>query len=90
VGVSADPPEDLRKFHENLKLNFPLARDPSHGMLEPYGVWHEKNVYGAKKMGIVRTTCLLGEDGGVVRVFPRVRASGHIDEVLSALKSTRS
>jgi peroxiredoxin Q/BCP len=85
--VSGDTVEELRKFRDKFELNFPLAGDTSHKMLEAYGVWQEKNMYGVKKMGIVRTTYLIGPDGKVSHVFPRVKVDGHAQEVLAALKS---
>jgi thioredoxin-dependent peroxiredoxin len=83
--MSADPVEALRKFRDKYKLNFPLLSDPGHETLEAYGVWQEKNLYGKKSMGIVRTTYIIGPDGKVTRVFPRVRVEGHAREVLRAL-----
>ena len=84
--MSADSVEDLQKFRDKYKLNFPLLSDPGHQTLEAYGVWQEKNMYGRKTMGIVRTTYLIGRDGKVSRVFPKVKVDGHIHEVLDALK----
>jgi len=86
VGMSGDSVEDLRKFRDKYKLNFPLLSDPGHETLEAYGVWQEKNMYGRKTMGIVRTTYLIGRDGKVSRVFPKVKVDGHIHEVLAALQ----
>jgi len=83
--MSADPVEELRKFRDKYKLNFPLLSDPEHKTLEAYGVWQEKNMYGNKSMGIVRTTYIIGPDGKVTHVFPRVKVDGHIREVLVAL-----
>jgi thioredoxin-dependent peroxiredoxin len=83
--VSADPVEALVKFRDKYKLNFPLLSDPEHETLDAYGVWQEKNMYGRKSMGIVRTTYILGPDGKIRRVFPRVKVDGHIHEVLEAL-----
>ena len=85
--MSGDTVEELRKFRDKFELNFPLAGDTSHQTLEAYGVWQEKNMYGVKKMGIVRTTYLIGPDGKVSHVFPRVKVDGHAQEVLAALKS---
>ena len=79
--------EQLQKFRDKYKLNFPLAGDTSHHMLEAYGVWQEKNLYGQKSMGIVRTTYLLDSDGKVRNLFPKVKVEGHAQEVLKALKS---
>ena len=78
--------EQLQKFRDKYKLNFPLAGDTSHRMLEAYGVWQEKNLYGQKSMGIVRTTYLLDGAGKVQHVFPKVKVEGHAQEVLAALK----
>lgn len=85
AGVSGDSVEDLQKFRDKYALNFPLLSDPSHETLEAYGVWQEKNMYGRKSMGIVRTTYIVGRDGNVKRVFPHVKVDGHIHEVLAAL-----
>jgi thioredoxin-dependent peroxiredoxin len=86
LGVSGDPVEALAKFRDKYKLNFRLAGDTSHKMLEKYGVWQEKNLYGVKKMGIVRTTYLIDADGKVTHAFPKVKVDGHIREVLDRLK----
>ena len=86
LGVSGDPVEDLKKFYDKYSLNFPLAGDTSHTMLETYGVWQEKTMYGMKKMGIVRTTYVIGPDAKILRVYPKVKAEGHAAEVLAALK----
>ena len=83
--MSADSVEALRKFRDKYKLNFPLLSDPEHETLEAYGVWQEKNMYGKKSMGIVRTTYIIGPDGKVTHVFPRVKVDGHIRDVLAAL-----
>ncbi len=85
--MSADPVDALTKFRDKYKLNFPLLSDPEHKTLEAYGVWQEKNLYGRTTMGIVRTTYVIGTDGKVTHVFPKVRVDGHIREVLAALKS---
>ena len=84
--MSGDTVEQLQKFRDKYKLNFPLAGDTSHSMLEAYGVWQEKNLYGQKSMGIVRTTYLLDGAGKVQHVFPKVKVEGHAQEVLAALK----
>ena len=87
MGVSGDTVEQLQKFRDKYKLNFPLAGDTAHTMLEAYGVWQEKNLYGQKSMGIVRTTYLIDGEGKVRKVFPKVKVEGHAQEVLAALKS---
>lgn len=85
AGMSADSVEALQKFRDKYKLNFPLLSDPEHKTLEGYGVWQEKNMYGRTSMGIVRTTYIIGTDGKVKHVFPRVKVDGHIREVMAAL-----
>ena len=86
AGVSGDSVEDLAKFRDKYKLNFPLLSDTKHQVLEAYGVWQEKNLYGKKSMGIVRTTYIIDAYGKVSHVFPKVKVDGHIEEVLAALK----
>ena len=84
--MSGDGVEALQKFKTKYKLNFLLAGDTAHQTLEAYGVWQEKNLYGKKSMGIVRTTYIIDGDGRIARVFPKVKVDGHIREVLAALK----
>ena len=84
--MSGDSVEALLKFKDKYKLNFSLAGDPGHKTLEAYGVWQEKNLYGRKSMGIVRTTYIIYGNGKVTHVFPKVKVDGHIQEVLTALK----
>jgi len=85
--VSGDTVEELERFHDKYKLNFPLAGDTSHKVLEAYGVWQEKLMYGQKKMGIVRTTYIVDPKGRIKRVFPKVQVEGHAQEVLKALRA---
>ena len=85
--MSGDSVEALDKFKTKYKLNFPLAGDTGHQTLEAYGVWQEKNLYGKKSMGIVRTTYIIDGNGTVTHVFPKVKVDGHIQEVLAALKA---
>ncbi len=79
--------EQLQRFRDKYKLNFPLAGDTSHKMLEAYGVWQEKNLYGQKSMGIVRTTYIIDRQRKIRNVFPKVKVEGHAQEILAALKS---
>ena len=87
LGVSADPVPAQDKFKSKHKLSIALASDEKHRMLEAYGVWHEKSMYGRKFMGIVRTTVLIGPDQRIARVWPKVSVAGHAEEVLAAAKS---
>jgi len=84
--MSADTAEELENFRDKYKLNFPLLGDTAHDTLEAYGVWQEKNLYGRKVMGIARTTYIIGKDGRVQKVFPKVQVDGHAKQVLEALK----
>lgn len=85
--MSGDPVEALARFRDKYKLNFPLLSDEAHKTLEAYEVWQEKNMYGRKTMGVVRTTYIIGSDGKISHVFPKVKVDGHIQEVLAALKA---
>jgi thioredoxin-dependent peroxiredoxin len=87
VGVSADPVKKQDAFKAKHGLATPLASDESHEMLTAYGVWGEKSMYGRKFMGINRTTLLIGPDGRIARVWPKVKVAGHADEVLAATKA---
>jgi thioredoxin-dependent peroxiredoxin len=87
VGVSADSVKALDGFKAKRNLTIPLASDPTRKMLEAYGVWQEKSLYGRKFFGIVRTTFLIGPDQRVARVWPKVTVSGHAEEVLEAAKA---
>ena len=85
LGVSKDDLESHAKFRKKYSLSFPLLSDPEGKVLEAYGVWKEKNLYGKMFMGIERTTYVIDEDGRVKKVFPRVKVDGHVDEVLAVL-----
>jgi thioredoxin-dependent peroxiredoxin len=87
VGVSADPVAAQDKFKAKHKLSIALASDETHRMLEAYGVWQEKSMYGRKFLGIARTTFLIGADGRIAKVWPRVSVDGHAAEVLAAAKA---
>jgi thioredoxin-dependent peroxiredoxin len=87
LGVSADPVPAQDKFKAKHKLSIKLASDETHRMLEAYGVWQEKSMYGRKYMGVVRATFLIGPDQRIARVWPKVSVTGHADEVLAAVKA---
>jgi peroxiredoxin Q/BCP len=85
VGVSKDSVDSHCKFIGKHTLGFELLSDPDGAIIEKYGAWGEKNMYGKKSMGIVRTTVLIDADGVVRKVFPKVKVAGHVDAVLAAL-----
>jgi len=86
LGVSADPVNAQDKFKAKYDLRIPLASDETHKMLEAYGVWGEKSLYGRKFMGITRATFLIGKDGRIARIWPKVKVEGHAEDVLAAAK----
>lgn len=87
LGVSADPVSALNAFQEKHGLEIALGSNEKHKMLEAYGVWQEKSMYGRKFLGVVRTTVLIGPDQRVIRVWPKVKVEGHASEVLAAVKA---
>lgn len=86
LGVSKDSVESHCKFADKFGLKFPLLSDPDGKVIDKYGAWGEKNMYGKKMMGIIRTTVVIAPDGKVARVFPKVRVKGHVDAVVDAVK----
>ncbi|MGC0395787.1 MULTISPECIES: peroxiredoxin family protein [Bradyrhizobium] len=87
LGISADPLKAQEKFRDKHKLGVPLISDEKHEMLEAYGAWGQKSMYGKSFLGILRTTILIGPDGRVTRIWRNVRVDGHADEVLEAARS---
>jgi peroxiredoxin Q/BCP len=87
VGVSADPVAAQAKFRTKHKLKVALGSDESTDMLQTYGAWGEKSMYGRKFMGVIRKTYLIDSAGRIARIWPNVRVPGHADEVLEAAKS---
>src|SRR5207248_8391134 len=77
------------KFRDKYTLNFPLLADPDHKTAEKFGAWREKNMYGKKSMGIVRSTFLIGPDGVVKKVWRSVKVDGHDAAVVEALSELR-
>jgi peroxiredoxin Q/BCP len=86
LGVSADPVAAQDAFKGKHRLGIALASDEKRKMLEAYGVWQEKSLYGRKFFGIVRTTLLIGPDQRIAQIWPKVSVNGHAEEVLAAAK----
>ena len=84
-GVSADSVARQAKFREKYSLTMPLLADPERKVLNDYGVYKEKKMYGKSSMGIERTTFVIGTDGKIKRIFPKVKVDGHVEEVLETL-----
>ena len=87
VGVSPDGLKSHDKFRAKYGLDFTLASDEEKTMLEAYGVWAEKSMYGRKYMGVERTTVLIDRDGTIARVWNKVKVPGHAEEVLEAARA---
>jgi thioredoxin-dependent peroxiredoxin len=87
LGVSPDSVKSHDKFRAKYELGFPLLADEEKAMLEAYGVWVEKSMYGRKYMGVERTTFLIDEGGRIARIWPKVKVPGHAEEVLEAVRS---
>ena len=87
VGVSPDSLKSHEKFRTKYGLDFALASDEEKPMLEAYGVWVEKSMYGRKYMGVERTTVLIDRDGTVAQLWSKVKVPGHAEEVLKAAQA---
>ncbi len=85
IGVSPDRPKSHTKFISKFNLNFTLLADIDHELSEACGVWIEKSLYGKSYMGVERSTFLLDENGKILKVWRKVTAQGHAQEVASAL-----
>lgn len=85
VGISPDSVEKLVRFRSDYKLAPILLSDPEHKAIGPYGVWGEKLNYGRTYQGLIRTTVLVDKDGRIARIWPNIRAKGHVDRLMKAL-----
>ena len=85
LGVSADSVDSHKKFVKKYNLNFPLLSDEKKTVVQAYGVWKEKSLYGRKFMGIERTTFIIDEQGKLDDIFQKVKVDGHLEEVLAEL-----
>ncbi len=90
IGMSKDTPAKHDKFIAKHDLKVSLASDEAGSVLEDYGVWVEKSMYGKTYMGIQRATFLIGPDGNVLQVWPKVRVKGHVEAVMDALREAKS
>jgi peroxiredoxin Q/BCP len=86
LGISADSVKAQESFRNKHQLSVPLISDEKHEMLQAYGAWGEKSMYGRSFMGVIRTTVLIGADGRIARIWRNVRVDGHADEVLAAVR----
>jgi thioredoxin-dependent peroxiredoxin len=86
IGISPDSPKSHKKFADKFELPFILLSDEKKEILEKYDVWKEKTMYGRKYMGVERTTIIIDEKGIVRKIYPKVKVTGHIEEVYNDLK----
>ena len=87
LGVSADPVKAQDAFKKKHDLTIGLLSDETHHMLEAYGAWGKKSMYGKSFTGVLRTTVLIGPDGRIARIWPKVKVEGHAAQVLEAAKA---
>jgi len=85
IGISPDAPTSHERFRAKYGLPFYLLSDPDHAVAEEYGAWGEKTSFGKKREGILRSTFVVGEDGRILKAFPKVSPEGHAQEVLEHL-----
>jgi peroxiredoxin Q/BCP len=86
IGVSPDSVASHKKFAEKYKLNFNLIADTEKEILQQYGAWGEKKMYGKTYMGVLRTTFVVDEEGRIVDVFEKVKTKDHTNQILSTLE----
>ena len=84
-GVSTDPIKRHAKFIQKYELPFPLIADEDHQIVNAYGVWVEKSLYGRKYMGTERSTFVIGEDGRIATILEKVKPEAHLEAVLAVL-----
>ena len=85
VGVSPDSVASHKKFADKFKFGFNLIADTEKEMLQAYGVWGEKSMYGKKYMGVLRTTFIIDENGIIEEIFEKVDTANHTDQIIKAL-----
>jgi peroxiredoxin Q/BCP len=88
-GISPDNVKSHQKFRDKFSLPFPLLADEDHKVSEMYGVWGPKTFMGREYMGVDRATFVIGPDGKVARVFPKVSPAGHALEIMQTLKELK-
>jgi peroxiredoxin Q/BCP len=90
LGCSPNTEESHRKFIAKYKLKVRLLSDPSHAVLEKYGAWGEKVLYGRKSLGVIRSTALIDPEGKLAHHWPKVKSAGHAEAVREKLKELRA
>ncbi|HEV7557914.1 MAG TPA: thioredoxin-dependent thiol peroxidase [Kofleriaceae bacterium] len=90
LGVSKDSIASHCKFRDKFKLNFPLLTDADGKVMEAYGAWGDKVMYGKKMKGIIRSTVVIDKNGKVAKHWPKVSVKGHVDAVIDEVKALKS
>jgi peroxiredoxin Q/BCP len=90
IGVSPNDEKSHKKFEAKFALPFPLAADPDHQIIDKYGVWGEKQLYGRKYIGLHRTTFLIDENGVIRKIFLKPRSKQHAEEIVKAWAATNA
>ncbi|MGD8777814.1 MAG: thioredoxin-dependent thiol peroxidase [Ignavibacteria bacterium] len=86
LGISPDSVKSHKKFSDKFELPFKLLADEEKKVVEKYGVWKEKSMYGRKYMGVERTTFVIDKNGKIAKIFPKVKVKGHVEEVRKILE----
>lgn len=89
IGVSSDNTKSHNKFRDKHKLNFTLLSDPDHNLLQAFGVWGQKSMFGKLYMGILRTTFLIDPQGKIIHIWEKVKPEGHAEEVYETIKNEK-
>lgn len=87
LGISADNPKSHQTFKQKQGLNFTLLSDPDKAVIQAFGAYGEKKLYGKVSMGIIRSTFLVDQEGKIIKVYPKVKAAGHGAEVMADIKA---
>ncbi len=89
IGMSKDSPKSHARFMKKQNLKILLLSDENHEIIEKYGAWGKKKNYGREYFGTIRSTFLINPDGNTVKIWPKVRVAGHVEEVLNKLKEVK-
>lgn len=87
IGISPDDVDSHKKFCKKMSIPYPLLADTEHKVSQMFGTWGKKNFMGKEYLGVIRSTFLVDEEGKVIKVFPKVKPSGHAKEVLEAFSN---
>lgn len=90
IGISKDSVKSHKKFADKYNLNFTLLSDPDHKVIDAYGAWQEKSMFGKKYMGIQRMTIIIDPVGNIVKEYPKVNARKHVAEIIADLRKLQS